>query len=278
MLITAECAACFPGDLASSIFVPGFGSNTSGTATIQSSLPSAPVNIFTPPQSGSQMSSSSFLKSQAPIPPFGSGFHKSTTSTDLVSSAAASGTASLFKFGDSLKQPSSASLTFSGFSGLSSSNTWTEVSSSDIFGEASGSAKSLTFGKAGQPHEGKSIDSASVSKPLFPTMSQPRSVLNTSQTSKPQSGAVGIFGHAFATATGGIQAKENKEAVIEEKIKGSATANLTALVIKDIPEMYNKNAWLRRFYSRFGEVTKVVCNAAKKSATITFKTHVSEGL
>lgn len=71
------------------------------------------------------------------------------------------------------------------------------------------------------------------------------------------------------------QAKENKEKLAEEKIRGLGTANLTALVIKDIPEMYNKNAWLRRFYSRFGEVTKVMCSAARKSATITFKTHVS---
>ena len=49
----------------------------------------------------------------------------------------------------------------------------------------------------------------------------------------------------------------------------------TALVIREIPEVLNKNAWIKRFYSRFGEVVKVVCNAHKKSATVTFKTHVS---
>ena len=65
---------------------------------------------------------------------------------------------------------------------------------------------------------------------------------------------------------------------MEKKIRGLPTADLTALVIRDIPEMYDKNTWLRRFYSRFGEVTKVVCTAARKSATITFKTHVSSSI
>ena len=85
----------------------------------------------------------------------------------------------------------------------------------------------------------------------------------------------GSFGRAFAMATEDHQEKENKDKVMEKKIRGLPTADLTALVIRDIPEMYNKNVWLRRFYSQFGEVTKVVCTAARKSATVTFKTHVS---
>ena len=71
-------------------------------------------------------------------------------------------------------------------------------------------------------------------------------------------------------------AKENKETVAEEKVRGLDTSNLTAMVIKNIPDAYNKNAWLKRFYSRFGEVTKVLCSAAKSSASVVFKTHVSK--
>ncbi|XP_031565295.1 germinal-center associated nuclear protein-like [Actinia tenebrosa] len=54
---------------------------------------------------------------------------------------------------------------------------------------------------------------------------------------------------------------------------GSDISGLKALVIREIPEIFNKNAWLKRFYSRFGEVMKVLCNPQKKSATVTFKTH-----
>ena len=138
-----------------------------------------------------------------------------------------------------------------------------------------GSKSSFTFGTGPLPHEGNSSASSSVSKPLFPIIPQTASAFSTAQTSKPESGTAVSFGRAFATATGGQQEKENKETVMEKKIRGLPTADLTALVIRDIPEMYNKNAWLRRFYSRFGEVTKVVCTAGRKSATITFKTHVS---
>jgi len=104
------------------------------------------------------------------------------------------------------------------------------------------------------------------------------STFGAGNANKPQTGTTGHFGRAFAAATAGQRAKENKEKVAEEKIRGLDTSNLTALLIKDIPEAYNKNAWLRRFYSRFGEVTKVLCSAAKKSASVVFKTHVSNVL
>ena len=107
-------------------------------------------------------------------------------------------------------------------------------------------------------------------------MPQSSSTFSTAKMNKPESRTAGIFGHAFATATGDHQEKENKDKVMEKKIiRGLPTANLMALVIRDVPEMHNRNAWLRRFYSQFGEVTKVVCTAARKSATIKFKTHVS---
>lgn len=56
---------------------------------------------------------------------------------------------------------------------------------------------------------------------------------------------------------------------------GSDISGLKALVIREIPHVFNKNAWLKRFYCRFGEVMKVVCNPPKNSATVTFKIHVS---
>ena len=119
---------------------------------------------------------------------------------------------------------------------------------------------------------------SSDSKPLFPIVSQSTSsVFGTGNANKPQTGTTGSFGRAFAAATAGHMAKEfSKETVAEEKIHGLDTSNLTALVIKNIPDAYNKNAWLKRFYSRFGEVTKVLCSAAKNSASVVFKTHVSK--
>ena len=198
----------------------------------------------------------------------------------LVSSSSAASSSSLFNLGDSIKQASSTTLTFGSFSNLGSSpGTCTSRESSSV-GAASdmGSEPSFTFGTGPLPHEQKSSAASSVSKPLFPIMPQSSSTFSTAKMNKPESGTAGIFGSAFATATGDHQEKENKDKVMEKKIRGLPTADLTALVIRDIPEMYDKNTWLRRFYSRFGEVTKVVCTAARKSATITFKTHVSSSI
>ena len=228
---------------------------------------------------GPQIPAPAFGTSQPSTPIFASGFHRSTASKDLVSSssAASSTCSSLFNLGDSIKQASSTTLTFGSFSNLGSSpGTCTSRESSSV-GAASdmGSEPLFTFGTGPLPHEQKSSAASSVSKPLFPIMPQSSSTFSTTKMNKPESGTAGIFGSAFATATGDHQEKENKDKVMEKKIRGLLTADLKALVIRDMPEMYNKNAWLRRFYSRFGEVTKVVCTAARKSATITFKTHVS---
>ena len=257
---------------ASSVFGSGFGMSTSKTESTSSLTPTDPQ--FLP----------SLIATSQPSNPI---FPKNTSLTALVSSAGSTNTGSMFKLGDSVKQPSSTSLTFGGFSNLGPSTSTSSVSttlSSKIFdtgntNEIKTSTPSLTFGMAGESSlEGNSSISSAVSKPLFPVMSQSSSAFNTSKINKPQSRTAGMFGRAFATATEGLQGNETKEKNAEEKIRGLGTANLTSLVIKDIPEMYNKNAWLKRFYSRFGEVMKVVCTAARKSATITFKTHVSEGL
>ena len=252
------------------VFGSGFGKSESKTdLSLSSASSSMPVNIFA---TGAQASSSSLLPPQASNPVFGSGFNNSSVDTATASTSSSI----LFKLGAEGKQPLSTSLTFGGFSNLESSAS-TEVSSSNIFGATSGNnaaSAPLTFGMARPSFEVKS----SASKPLFPVTSQSTSAaFGVTDVNKPQTGATGIFGRAFAAATGGYKAKENKEKLAEEKTRSLETSTLTALVIKDIPEAYNKNAWLKRFYSRFGEVTKVVCSAAKKSATVVFKTHVSTG-
>lgn len=152
-----------------------------------------------------------------------------------------------------------------------------ELPSSNVFGSSSGSepvesssATSLTFGTLARPSfQVTSSDSI----PLFPVTTQSTSkAFGVANTNKPKTG---LFGRAFTAATRQPLAKEKQEQVADDKMGGVDISNLTALVIKDIPESYNKNAWLKRFYSRFGEVTKVLCSTAKKSATVTFKTHVS---
>lgn len=260
-----------------SVFGSGFGTNESkADVSVSSASSSMPVNIFA---AGSQ--TTSFIQpSQASTPVFGSTFNNNAALTSLDASAASTSSSILFNLSTAVKQPPSSSLTFGSFSNLGSSAS-TEVSSSSSFGSANGSGTTgnnagtpLTFGALPRPSfEVKS----SGSKPLFPITSQSTSsVFGVGNANKPQTGATGIFGRAFAAAAAGHKAKENKEKVAEEKIRGLDTSNLTALVIKDIPDAYNKNAWLKRFYSRFGEVTKVLCSAAKKSASVAFKTHVSQ--
>lgn len=260
----------------SSIFGSGFGKSEPKAGV---SVTTAPSSIFA---TGSQ-TTSFIAPSQALTPVFGTVFNKNAALTSMNASlASTSSSSNLFNLGAAVQQSPSSSLTFGSFSNLGSSGS-TEVSSSSSFGGANGSettgdnaASPLTFGALPRPSfEVKSSDS----KPLFPIMSQSTSsTFGAGNANKPQTGTTGHFGRAFAAATAGQRAKENKEKVAEEKIRGLDTSNLTALLIKDIPEAYNKNAWLRRFYSRFGEVTKVLCSAAKKSASVVFKTHVSNVL
>lgn len=257
----------------SNVFGSDFGKTESKTDASLSSTSSG--NIFA---TGPSMSSSLFAPSQPPKPMFGSGFNSSVASSSPNTTATRTTSSILFNLMAGAKQPTSSGLTFGGFSNVKSS-AGPEVSSSNMFGKASGSGGTgniatapLTFGMAKPSFDVKSSDS----KPLFPVTSQSTSdAFGVPDMNKRQTGATGIFGRAFAAVTGGYKAKENKEKVAEEKIRVSETSTLTALVIKDIPEAYNKNAWLKRFYSRFGEVTKVVCSTAKKSATVAFKTHVS---
>lgn len=60
-----------------------------------------------------------------------------------------------------------------------------------------------------------------------------------------------------------------------EKSNIPDVSTLKSLIIREVPLQCNKNTWLRRFYSKFGDVVKVLCNVNKESATVTFRTHVS---
>ncbi|KAJ7362191.1 hypothetical protein OS493_013288 [Desmophyllum pertusum] len=188
---------------------------------------------------------------------FGSGFGKTETKTDVtVSSASQSSNApvNIFATGPHtssslLAPPSQGSnpVFGSGFNNSVASTSLASSSSSILFKLAAAvkqpPSNSLTFG--GFSNVGPSPSTEVSSSNTF--------VLQQQQEA--------------------IRQKKNKEKVAEEKIRGLGTSTLTALVIKDIPDAYNKNAWLKRFYSRFGEVIKVLCSVARKSATVTFKTH-----
>ena len=261
----------------SSVFGSGFGKSES-KAKVSVSLASSgmPANIFATASQTALFNA----PSQVSTPVFGLAFNKNTALTSLNAPLASTSSSSNHLYlGEAAKQPPSASLTFGGFSNLGSTAS-TEASSSSSFDDANGNeitgdnaGAPLTFGSLPRPSfEVKSSNS----KPLFPITSQSSSMFGAGNTNKPQTGTTGMFGRAFAAATAGQRAKEKKEKVAEEKIRGLDTSNLTALVIKNIPDAYNKNAWLKRFYSRFGEVTKVLCSAAKMSASVVFKTHVSK--
>lgn len=261
----------------SSVFGSGFGKSES-KAEVSVSLASSgmPANIFATASQTTLFNA----PSQVSTPVFGLAFNKNAALTSLNAPlASTSSSSNLSYLGAAVKQPPSTSLTFGGFSNLGSTAS-TEVSSSSSFDDANrneitgdNAGAPLTFGSLPRPSfEVKSSNS----KPLFPITSQSSSMFGAGNANKPQTGTTGMFGRAFAAATAGQRAKEKKEKVTEEKIRGLDTSNLTALVIKNIPDAYNKNAWLKRFYSRFGEVTKVLCSAAKMSASVVFKTHVSK--
>ena len=148
------------------------------------------------------------------------------------------------------------------------------MSSKRGFGDSTINNKSpLVFGMAASQLDEKPKDPSSASQPLFPV-----TPFSATESSKPQAVRDVAFGRAFdVTAQGqeGSRTMDIKGKAVEKKAKSSPTADLTTLVIREIPEMFNKNTWVKRFYSRFGEVTKVTCNTARKSATVTFKTHVS---
>lgn len=261
----------------SSVFGSGFGKSES-KAEVSVSLASSgmPANIFATASQTTLFNA----PSQVSTPAFDLAFNKNAALTSLNAPlSSTSSSSNLLYLGEAAKQPPSTSLTFGGFSNLgsaastqaSSSSSFDDANRNEITGDNAGAP--LTFGSLPRPpFEVKSSNS----KPLFPITSQSSSMFGTGNANKPQTGTTGVFGRAFAAATAGQRAKEKKEKVAEEKIRGLDTSNLTALVIKNIPDAYNKNAWLKRFYSRFGEVTKVLCSAAKMSASVVFKTHVSK--
>lgn len=275
---------CFSGEATtavipstSSVFGSGFGKSES-KAEVSVSLASSgmPANIFATTSQTTLFNA----PSQVSTPVLGLAFNKNAALTSLNAPlASTSSSSNLLYLGAAAKQPPSTSLTFGGFSNLGSTAS-TKVSSSSSFDDANrneitgdNAGAPLTFGSLPRPSfEVKSSNS----KPLFPIISQSSSMFGAGNANKPQTGTTGMFGRAFAAATAGQRGKEKKEKVAEEKIRGLDTSNLTALVIKNIPDAYNKNAWLKRFYSRFGEVTKVLCSAAKMSASVVFKTHVSK--
>lgn len=253
---------------ASSGFATGFGmSQTNADAFATSS-----GNVFV---QSSQPAASLFGQSQTSNPVSSSGF-QSNNSLALDSSSANTSSSILSNFAASVKEPSS-NLTFSGFKNLGPSSS-AEVSSSSVFGTKSGSetvkisdSTSLTFGALAAPS--LQVKSTAVSKPLFAVASPAKSnTFGVAATVKPQTR---IFGQSLNAGKGQQLAKENKEKVTEDKLQTVDISLLKTLVIRDIPESYNKNAWLKRFYSQFGVVSKVLCTAVKRSATVTFTTHVS---
>lgn len=80
------------------------------------------------------------------------------------------------------------------------------------------------------------------------------------------------------TSLSNMKSFGSAKTVNEEKITVPNISKLKSLVIREIPPDCNKNTWLRRFYSRFGEIVKVLCNPNKNSATVTFRTHVSNNI
>ena len=252
----------------SSGFATGFGmSQTNADAFATSS-----GNVFV---QRSQPASSLFGQSQTSNPVSSSGF-QSNNSLALDSSSANTSSSILSNLVASVKEPSS-NLTFSGFKNLGPSSS-AEVSSSSVFGTKSGSetvkishSTSLPFGALAAPS--LQVKSTAVSKPLFAVASPAKSnTFGVAATVKPQTR---IFGQSLTAVKGQQLAKENKEKVTEDKLQTVDISLLKTLVIRDIPESYNKNAWLKRFYSQFGVVSKVLCTAVKRSATVTFTTHVS---
>ena len=251
---------------ASSGYATGFGmSQTNADAFATSS-----GNVFV---QRSQPASSLFGQSQTSNPVSSSGF-ESNNSLALDSSSANTSSSILSNLVASVKEPSSGNLTFSGFKNLGPSSS-AEVSSSSVFGTKSGSetvkishSTSLPFGALAAPS--LQVKSTAVSKPLFAVASPAKSnTFGVAATVKPQTR---IFGQSLNAGKGQQLAKEK---VTEDKLQTVDISLLKTLVIRDIPESYNKNAWLKRFYSQFGVVSKVLCTAVKRSATVTFTTHVS---
>ncbi|PFX15613.1 Germinal-center associated nuclear protein [Stylophora pistillata] len=215
-----------------------------------------------------------FAQSQTSNPFFSSGFQMNSSLT-LDSSTSNASLGVLSNPVSAVKGQSSGNLSFCGFRNVVPSP-FTKVSSSNVFGAKTESetvkssvSTSLTFGKSATPS--LQVKSTADSKPLFAGTSQSTSnTFGVAKTVKPQTR---IFGHSLTAVKGQQLAKENKEQVAEDKLQNVDISNLTTLVIKGIPESYNKNAVLKRFYSPFGEVSKVRCNIVKRSATVTFKTH-----
>ena len=119
------------------------------------------------------------------------------------------------------------------------------------------------------------IGSGDKMPPTFPSPLFPVTSFSPSQSNNnPPNKADVMFGKPSLVSTSEAARKSPEE----KDFVGRANASSTALVIREIPDALNKNAWLRRFYSRFGQVSKVICNASKKSATVTFNTHVSHEL
>ena len=251
---------------ASSGFATGFGMSQTNADTFATSS----GNVFV---QSSQPVASLFGQSQTSNPVSSSGF-QSNNSLALDSSSANTSSSILSNLVASVKEPSSGNLTFSGFKNLGPSSS-AEVSSSSVFGTKSGSetvkishSTSLPFGALAAPS--LQVKSTAVSKPLFAVASPAKSnTFGVAATVQPQTR---IFGQSLNAGKGQQLAKEK---VTEDKLQTVDISLLKTLVIRDIPESYNKNAWLKRFYSQFGVVSKVLCTAVKRSATVTFTTHVS---
>ena len=169
-----------------------------------------------------------------------------------------------------------------GFDAASSSDHFSSVGGTSVHKD-SGGGVSVTKDVFG------SVASSSGSKVAFSTLSEhkPAAKINVrvfdakpvSSDTKLESTGNKDFG-ITANITGGksVFGQTNKisdRLSHEEKGFKIDISKNTSLVIREIPDVFNKNQWLKRFYSRFGEVVKVMCYPNKKSATISFKKHVS---
>lgn len=263
---TSSQAPTNPGSMFS--FAPISGERNSGqaatgsqTSTLSSFAPEKPQNLFQAasksPEKSQGISIATSSSSLSSFSPFGT--PSVTTSTTSFSYS-------------SLPESKSSFISVPVFPGSTSVTSHQESTASSIGFpvtpiSTSSQQTSVVFGsKFGHTGFG------------FATKAKETPTPSTKPT-QPFSATTNVFGkvpgQAESTMSKDISLPFKRSGKSPEEKTGSDISGLKALVIREIPEVFNKNPWLKRFYSRFGEVMKVFCNPPKKSATVTFKTHVS---
>ncbi|EDO28318.1 predicted protein [Nematostella vectensis] len=197
------------------------------------------------------------------------GFNISTASTEIPRSTFTQASSVQRLFGTS--QDDAGVGVFSGNAPGNFSATFTPISTtSSVFGASSSKGRSFSFG---QPKEIK--QAAPFGFPITPTIesSKEHNVFGAATVSRGPS----VFGaNPFGKSNPPLKrtSPHNKSGNQQTSPTTDISA-LKGLVIREIPEAFNKNPWLKRFYSRFGEVAKIICYPRKKSASVIFKTHAA---